>query len=87
MLYRPIALYGIAMPIAVVFSDVVGNRVIPPPPQICPIARVFGEGVKSARGEIAIPRRGDHTRNMFGTSLHTAYCKLTIALETAEIMQ
>ena len=33
------------------------------------------EGVKSARGETAIPRRADHTRNMFGTSLHTTYCK------------
>ena len=49
--------------------------------------RVFGEGVKSARGEIAILGRGDHIRNMFGTSLHTTYCKQTIALETAEIMQ
>ena len=49
--------------------------------------RVFGEGVKSARGEIAIPRRGDHTRNMFGTSLNTTDCKQTIALETAELMQ
>ena len=38
-----------------------------------------GSGVwrrgESARGEIAIPGRGDHTRNMFGTSLHTTYCK------------
>ena len=33
--------------------------------------------MKSARGEIAILGRGDHTRNMFGTSLHTAYCKLS----------
>ena len=49
--------------------------------------RVFGEGVKSARGETAILGCGDHTRNMFGTSLHTAYCRRTIALETAEIMQ
>ena len=47
----------------------------------------FGEGVKSARGETAILGRGDHTRNMFGTSLHTTYCKQTIALETAERMQ
>ena len=39
------------------------------------ILRVFGEGVKSARGETAIPRRADHTRNMFRTSLHTTYCK------------
>ena len=43
--------------------------------------------MKSARGATAIPRRGDHTRNMFGTSLHTTYCKQTIALETAERMQ
>ena len=49
--------------------------------------RVFGEGVKSARGETAILGRGDHTRNMFGTSFHATYCKQTIALETAEIMQ
>ena len=55
--------------------------------KIADISRVFGEGVKSARGETAIPRLGDHTRNMFGTSLHTTYCKQTIALETAEIMQ
>ena len=32
---------------------------------------VNGEGVKSARGEIAMLGRGDHTRNMFGRSLHT----------------
>ena len=50
------------------------------------LGRVFGEGVKSARGETAILGRGDHTRNMFGTSLHTTYCKQIIALETAEIM-
>ena len=37
------------------------------------VSRVFGEGVKSARGETAILGRGDHTWNMFGTSLHTAY--------------
>ena len=37
--------------------------------------KLVGEGVKSARGEIAIPRRADHTRNMFGTSLDTTYCK------------
>ena len=37
--------------------------------------RVFGEGVKSARGEIAILDHGDHIQNMFGTSLHTTYCK------------
>ena len=49
--------------------------------------RVFGEGVKSARGETAILGRGDHARNLFGTSLHTADFKQTIALETAEIMQ
>ena len=47
---------------------------------------VFGEGVRSARGATAILGCGDHTRNMFGTSLHTAYCRQTIALETAEIM-
>ena len=47
---------------------------------------VFGEVVKPARGKIAILGRGDHTRNMFGTSLHTAYCKQTTAFETAEIM-
>ena len=29
--------------------------------------------MKSARGDTAILGRGDHTRNMFGTSLHTAY--------------
>ena len=52
-----------------------------------PKSRVFGEGVKSARGEIAILGRGDHTRNMFGTSLHTADCRQTIALKTAEIVQ
>ena len=39
---------------------------------------VFGEGVKSARGETAILGRGDHTQNMFGTSLHTAYCRQTM---------
>ena len=50
------------------------------------MCRVFGEGVKSAKGEIAILGRGDHTRNMFGTSLHTAYCRQT-ALETAERVQ
>ena len=49
--------------------------------------RVFGEGLKSARGDTAILGRGDHTRNMFETCLHTAYCRQTIALETAEIMQ
>ena len=49
--------------------------------------RVFGEGVKSARGESAILGRGDHTQNMFGTSLHTTNCKQSIALETAERMQ
>ena len=48
------------------------------------VPRVFGEGVKSARGEIAIPGRSDHTRNMFGTSLHTTDCKQTIALKTAK---
>ena len=58
-----------------------------PPAEADTKIRVFGEGVKSARGETAIPRLGDHTRNMFGTSLHTTYCKQTIALETAEIMQ
>ena len=46
-----------------------------------------GEGVKSARGETAILGRGDHTRSMFGTSLHTTFCKQTSALETAEIVQ
>ena len=51
------------------------------------VDRVLGEGVKSARGEIAIPGRGDHTRNMFRTSLHTTDCNQTIALETAETMQ
>ena len=51
------------------------------------VPQVFGEGVKSARGETAILGRGDHTRNMFGTSLHRTDCKQTIALETAEIMQ
>ena len=49
--------------------------------------RVFGEGVQSARGETSRLGRGDHTRNMFGTSLHTTYCKQTIAFETAEIVQ
>ena len=49
--------------------------------------RVFGEGVKSARGETAILGRGDHTRNMFGTSLHTTYCKQSIVLKTEERMQ
>ena len=39
------------------------------------------------KGEIAILGCGDHIRNMLGTSLHTAYCRQTIALETAEIMQ
>ena len=48
---------------------------------------LVGEGVKSARGETAIPGYSDHTRNMFGTSLHTSYCKQTIALEAAERMQ
>ena len=47
-------------------------------------ARVFGEGVRSARGETAILGRGDHTRNTFGTSLHTILCKQTIALETQQ---
>ena len=32
---------------------------------------VLGEGVKSARGETATLGRGDHTRNMFGTSPFT----------------
>ena len=41
---------------------------------------------ESARGETAILGCGDRTRNMFGTSLHTTYCKLSIALETAEKM-
>ena len=36
-----------------------------------PKVRVFGEGVKSGRGETAILRCNDHTRNMFGKSLHT----------------
>ena len=45
---------------------------------------MFAEGVKSARGETAILGRGDHTRNTFGTPLHIAYCRQTIALETAE---
>ena len=49
--------------------------------------RAFGEGVKSARGETAILGRGDHARNMFGTSLQTTHCKQSIALETAERMQ
>ena len=39
--------------------------------------RVFGEGVKSARGETAILGRSDRTRNMFGTSLQFfEQCKL-----------
>ena len=45
-------------------------------------ARVFGEGVKSASGEIAILGCSDHAQNMFGTSFHITYCKQTIALET-----
>ena len=49
--------------------------------------KVSGEGVKWARGETAILGRGDHTRNVSGTSLHTTYCKQTIALETAETMK
>ena len=43
--------------------------------------------MKSARGETAILGGGDHIRNIFGTSLYTACCRQTIALETAEIMQ
>ena len=45
---------------------------------------MFGEGVKPARGEIAILGGGDHAGKMLGTSLHTTCCKQTIALETAE---
>ena len=48
---------------------------------------VFGEGVTSARGETAILGNPNHTRNMFGTSLHTTYCKQTLSLEAAGIMQ
>ena len=47
---------------------------------------VFGEGVKSARGETAILGRGNHTRNMFGTSLHASYPKDPAVLKDYDVL-
>ena len=44
------------------------------------VNRVFGEGVKSARGETAIPRCGDHTRNMFGSGKPRVRLSCTVGL-------
>ena len=40
----------------------------------CAVHRVFGEGVKAARGETAILGRGDHTLNMCHSSSTIASC-------------